>query len=184
MNGRRIIAIVGHPVSGKDTAAHVLTNTGFQFYSASDELRSLAPSDLATRAALRPFANKIRSERGGDFFVRRAAEKFPTGDIVIVGLRTLNEARAVRALGGKIVAVTAPASVRFQRSLARNRIGDPITLEEFSDLESYEASSASLDTHNVNALILNADLVVDNNGSLAALSKSISDASLALFPPD
>jgi dephospho-CoA kinase len=71
-----------------------------------------------------------------------------------------------------LLGVDAPARVRFLRSLARCRPGDPVTFEEFEERE-HQENSSDPDAQQLAATLGLADRVVTNGGSIEALHAEI-----------
>jgi dephospho-CoA kinase len=71
-----------------------------------------------------------------------------------------------------LVGVTAPAEIRFRRSVARGRSGDPIGLEEFVSMERRE-NAADPTAQQLDATFRLADRTLDNRGDLASLHDGV-----------
>ena len=73
-----------------------------------------------------------------------------------------------------LLGVTAPVDLRFQRSLARGRPGDPHTLEGFEARERQE-NTGDPAAQQLSATLCLADLVVDNADDLAVLRRRLDE---------
>lgn len=137
-----IIGLVGQNCAGKDTAANYLVSKGFVRYSLSDYLRGELEKQgvTPTRDNLIALGNKFREEKGAGYLSEKALEAIGQGkNYVIVSIRNPEEARVLmRRPDFVLVAMEAPARVRFERMLARKREEDPKTFEEFMNLEDTE----------------------------------------------
>lgn len=182
---RIIIGIVGHPLSGKDTAAEYLVEKfGFTFISTGDMIREyVRKNDLGetTRENLSRVGSILRKERGGDFLIQKALEN-PAHRIILGGIRAVPEAKATKSAGGIIIAIDAPLKTRYERAKERKRIGDDVTFEEFCAIEEKESASTDRNAQNVNAVIALADITVDNGGDVESLKQRVSDAIRPLLP--
>ena len=182
---QKIIGVVGHPSSGKDTAAEYLVKKyGFSFISTSDMIRDyIRENDLGepTRERMHDVVNEWRAREGGDILIRKALEKQAGRNrIVFGGLRAIAEAEAVKNNGGVMIAVTAPIETRFARAKARGRIGDDVTFEQFKSTEDAEAKNDDPYAQNVSVIIASANYTVNNNGTHEALHKQIDQIMLSL----
>jgi dephospho-CoA kinase len=169
-NAQTIIAIVGQPASGKDTAAAYLVDRYcFSYVSTSDLLRDLARSkgvEHTDRAQLGEFARHLRLEQGPDILVRMAhAEGSDTNRIVIGGLRAKAEANAIHALGGVIVSITVPIELRFERAKLRGRIDDRVSFEHFKTVELEESANNDGNAQSLNQVMEMADYQIENGGT-------------------
>jgi dephospho-CoA kinase len=91
-------------------------------------------------------------------------------------IRNPAEVAALRHLGHFVLfGVYAALETRFARSLARARPGDPATLDEFRERERQE-NSADPEGQQLEATFRLADRIVDNDGELTALGRSVDRA--------
>ncbi|TSC67760.1 MAG: dephospho-CoA kinase [Parcubacteria group bacterium Gr01-1014_72] len=175
-----ILGIVGHPSCGKDTVAEYLVKKhGFVYASTSDAIRSYMKEysmgePLRERMAV--VAHELRKREGGDVLVRltlglnKGVERIAVG-----GLRAVAEAQALRIAGGKIIAITAPIEVRYERARKRGRIGEE-SFERFRANEERESANPDPNAPNVNAVIALANITIENVGTREELFKNIDDA--------
>ncbi len=178
---KKIIGIVGHPSSGKDTAAGYLVKKAYAHISMGDILREEmkkhgVPID---RASGQKFVLQARKERGGGYLAEESIKRV-TGDTVISGFRNTAEIKILKQEFGNsffLIAVEAPVEVRYERAKARNRIGDNITFEMFKSQEDTERKGDP-NTFDVDAVIGMADCLVQNDSTEVELFKKI-DACLA-----
>ena len=123
-----------------------------------------------------PIAQKMRTEQGADILVRLALEHHKTaGRIVFGGIRAIAEADAVKRYGGSMIAVTAPIKVRFKRAQGRGRVGDDASFEAFKAIEEKESVGKNASDQNVNAVVAQADYIINNTGTLPELYKKIDE---------
>lgn len=171
-----IIGVVGTFAAGKDTVARYLEELGFNHISSGDVVRQyILDNDLGglERDNLRIVANRVRAERGSEFFVREAL-KSSERPLAISGLRTSGEIEAVKDQGGIIIAVDAPINRRYEWAKARGRVDDSITPEKFKELEMAEESDKTTDCQ-ISTVMSMRDFDVANDGSLAELHSQIDE---------
>ncbi|MEM4255284.1 MAG: AAA family ATPase [Candidatus Norongarragalinales archaeon] len=178
-----IIGLVGQNCAGKDTAAAYLVSKGFERYSLSDYLRMELEKQgkEPTRENLIELGNKLRHEKGPGFLGEKALEHMtPEGrNYVVVSIRNPAEAKALlKRKDFVLVAVDAPARVRFERMKARGREEDPQTFEEFLALENKE--NAGGEKLSVNETMRLADYTIDASGSIEEEEKEVEKLCLKL----
>lgn len=160
-----IIGIAGTFASGKDTIAHYLVDDfGYTHVSTSDMVRKVAQEKYGSieRPVLHTTAREFRYEHGAGAFVLEALKE--SRPIVISGIRTLGEAKALLAAGGTLVYVDAPVETRYERVQSRSRDAEAdLTLEEFKANEEKELYAGPNDEDfNIRGIKDLADIVVEN----------------------
>jgi len=169
------LAFVGHAAVGKDTLAlYVSKRLSIPNVSSGDMIRKyVTDNNLGTleRENLKKVGNSLRQEFGGDFLVRLAVELHDKGDIVLSGLRTIDEVMTFKELGGIVISVTAPAERRYDLAKMRNRIDDGVSFEEWKKNEEGEYTSDDSKKQNINGVIALADYEIQNLGTLDDLYK-------------
>lgn len=149
-----IVGISGSFSSGKDTLAkHLQEKNGFMTVSTGDIVREIAQEQRGSveRPVLFEVANELRHKYGGAVLVERALDRYHNSirnysGVVITGIRSLGEAKAIKELGGTLVFVDAPIEIRYQRMIERHRDGEvTISLEDFRQREEAELASGSSD---------------------------------------
>ena len=141
-----IIGLAGTFASGKDTLAHHLVEKyGYLHVSTGDIVRVEAQRQRGSieRPVLFEVANMQRHKYGAGYFAKQALaqlDKHPeaTG-ILVTGLRSLGEARAIVEAGGVLVFVDAPIEARYDRMKNRQRDQEvALSLDEFRKNEAKE----------------------------------------------
>ncbi|MEO5499136.1 MAG: AAA family ATPase [Candidatus Saccharimonadales bacterium] len=160
-----LIGIAGSFASGKDTVAHALeADYGFTHVSTGDMVREAALRERGSieRPVLFEVADAHRHRDGAGIFVMHALEK--PRPLVITGIRSLGEAKALKQAGGILLFIDAPVEVRYERMLARHRDSETgLTLEQFEANEHKEWHSGETDADfNLRDVKAMADLVMDN----------------------
>ena len=160
-----LIGIAGSFASGKDTVAHVLeADYGFTHVSTGDMVRAAAQRERGSieRPVLFEVADAHRHRDGAGVFVLHALEK--PRPLVITGIRSLGEAKALKAAGGTLLFIDAPAQIRYERMKARHRDAETeLSLEQFEANEHKEWHAGETDADfNLRDIKEMADIVLDN----------------------
>lgn len=167
-----IIGITGTLSSGKDTVAEYFIGKGFTAFSTADELRSYMEQHKLPldRDTMRDMGQRVRQEHGDDILERWAAAKFPHGQpVIITAMRHPAGIEYLRTLPDFfLIAVDAPIELRFERALARGRIGDGVTLDIFRSQEDEERKTVG-SAQQLDVVMGMADYVITNNGTLEEL---------------
>jgi dephospho-CoA kinase len=169
-----IVGLTGPNAAGKGEAARYLQEIGFTVHSLSDVVR-----EEAARLGLPPerehlirIGNELRRQGGPGILAERLLPRIGHRDAVDsirnpAEVAVLRRIRAFRLLG-----VTAPVELRFRRSLARGRPGDPRTLEEFQERERQE-NDPKPENQQLDATLRLADRVLSNDGDLDRLRAGV-----------
>jgi dephospho-CoA kinase len=169
-----VVGLTGPNAAGKGEVAAYLRGLGFAVHSLSDVVREEAvargwPPD---REHLILTGNDLRRAGGPGILAERILPRIEGRDVVD-SIRNPAEVAVLRRVPGfLLLGVDAPALVRFERSLARSRPGDPATFEAFLERERQENSSDP-GAQQLRATLLLADRVVRNEGTLAALKSEV-----------
>jgi dephospho-CoA kinase len=170
MSGKIIFGLSGHPSGGKDTVAkYLVQHYGFVHISTGDSLRAyMRKHNLGSldRENMNRVVTELRQKFGNDFLVRDVLETNTAPRLVLSGLRSSGEARAVKAAGGYLVAVDASMRTRYKRALARGRIGDEISFETFAEEQNIEDKPTDPNAPSVAAVTSIADESIDNSTTL------------------
>jgi len=174
-----IIGLTGRNCAGKGEVARVLVDGGFEYLSLSDELRRelKARGQPESREALIELGTSIRRELGPDILARRVATRFTPGlNQVVDSIRHPFEVMYLRSLGNFfLVLVDAPLETRFQRALARGRVGDALTLEAFKSAEERELSPSNPFAQQLLRTFELADFVIVNDCDIETLRQRVKD---------
>jgi dephospho-CoA kinase len=170
-----VIGLTGPNAAGKGEAAAHLASLGFTVHSLSDVVREearargLAPD----REHLIRIGTELRRAEGPGVLARRILSRLEDR-AVVDSIRNPAEVEVLRAGLPRFVllGITAPTEVRFRRSLARGRGGDPGSLASFEAVERRENADDPA-AQQLDATFRLADRSVDNGGDLAALHAAI-----------
>ncbi len=165
-----LIGLTGRNAAGKGEVAKHLQTKGFYSYSLSDAIRNeVRARDLPiTRERLIEVGNELRRKFGSGVLAERILDLVEADkNYVIDSIRNPAEVEAFRKAtrNFKLLLVEAPLKVRFERSIARNRESDPISFDDFVEMENREAAG---DTNAQNLVQVEklADEVLVNDASL------------------
>jgi len=160
-----VIGIAGSFASGKDTIAHALeADYGFTHVSTSDMVRAAAMRERGSieRPVLFEVATEHRHRDGAGVFVVHALEH--QRPLVVTGIRSLGEVKALKAAGGILLFIDAPIEIRYERMKARHRDAETeLTLEQFKANEAKEWHVGDDDADfNLRGVKAVADVVMEN----------------------
>lgn len=174
-----VLGLTGRNCAGKDATADLLERRhGFERHSLSDALRDELRSRGAaiTREALIDVGNELRLAEGPATLARRMKRKMETDRVVLVSVRNLAEVSSLRELAGfRLIALDAPAAVRFRREQERNPHrgeGTAASLDAFLALEARE-DGVDAASQQLGQTIAAADHVIRNDGTLQDLERAV-----------
>src|SRR5581483_5650524 len=126
-----LIGLTGRNAAGKGEVARYLQRKSFYYYSLSDAIRDEIRSrgEEPTRERLIIVGNELRQKYGASVLAERILAKIEDDrHYIIDSIRNPSEVTAFsEAKHFKLIRVEAPAQVRFQRLLSRQRESDPKT---------------------------------------------------------
>jgi len=168
------LAFVGPPAVGKDAASNYIEEKYKMVHISSGDIirRYVTENNLGDldRKNLQTVATKLRTEKGGDILIRIAMENH-NDNIILSGLRAIDEVESFKKFGGFVVAIDAPLEKRYGMAKLRGRIGDNASLDDFIRLEEEERVSTDRNGQNVDAVVSMADIKITNDGDLNDLFK-------------
>jgi dephospho-CoA kinase len=162
-----ILGFTGGYASGKDTVAKYFLDRGFKYISLSDFIREeMRERNIEiTRDNLIKTANDLRAKYGEWILAKMARERIESDkNYVVVSIRNPGEVRELRKIHGfKLINVTAPIALRYERAKARNREKEHIgTLEEFRKSEERELKGKKKTDIQLLEVYAMADIVLNN----------------------
>ena len=170
----RLIGLTGTNGSGKGEAARYFQENGFEYFSLSDVIREELKKEgrPLTRNNLIQKGNLMRENLGPDVLACRIMSHVRS-DAVIDSIRNLKEVDYLRRRPGFILlALDAPAEIRFERVQKRGRAESAATLGEFIRKEQEEMTEN--ETGQQLALCISAaDYRIINDGSMKNLHKKL-----------
>ena len=172
-----LIGLTGRNAAGKGEVAKHLQSKSFYYYSLSDAIRDevRAGGGAITRERLIAVGNDLREHFGPGVLAERILKRVDADkNYVIDSIRNPAEVAVFRKAtkNFKLLLVDAPLKIRFERSVARNRESDPITFDDFIEVENREAAG---DTNAQNMIQVErlADEVLLNDSSIEDLRPRI-----------
>lgn len=173
---KKVIGIVGHAASGKDTVAEFLERKGFEHFSSGNAIREAMkdkglPMD---RTSLHNFVKEMRKIYGNQYPYDEIV-KLIKKNSVISGIRNSAGIDVFKKEFGKnflLIAIDAPIEFRYKMARNRGRAGDEITFEKFKEEEEREKQTQG-GTHELDKVIGLADVVIMNDGTKEDLFKNV-----------
>ena len=180
-----IIGVTGKNGSGKGTVVEHLLNKGFAQLSLSDEIRYEAKKrgiELA-RPELQRLGIIMRQEEGSNVLAKRALSKAEPGkNYVVDSIRNPAEvAELKKSPDFFLIAIDAPAQIRFEWLRKRNRESDPKSWEEFLETDLKEegrdkfGNDRGESSQKVSECITTADFHILNDGDIGNLWRKTED---------
>jgi dephospho-CoA kinase len=175
---RMIIGLAGSFGGGKGTVVDYLTTVrGFRHYSASKFItEEIVRRGLpVNRNSMIVVANELRAEHGPTYIIDMLYERAMVagGDAIIESLRAVAEVRRIKELGGFVIGVDADPKLRYERARTRGSEKDNVTYEEWLAQEQKEINPDDPTKQNIFGALDEADVVVQNNGTLEELHAEI-----------
>jgi len=163
----KIIGLTGTNGAGKGEAAAFFQKKGFTCFSLSDLIREELESEglESTRDNLIKKGNDLRQAFGPDILARRVMARVKER-AVIDSIRNPEEIRFLKAQKNfTLLAINAPAELRFERVRKRGRIESASTLEDFINKEAEEMTQDKMGQQ-LHICLEMADWTIVNDGSL------------------
>jgi dephospho-CoA kinase len=176
-----IIGITGTLGSGKGTVVNYLVkNRGFVHFSArSFIVEEIKKRDLEISTKnMTLVSNQMRAGHSPSYITDSLYEEAKKlgKDCVIESFRTPGEIESIRNKGKFILlAIDAPAKLRFKRIVDRNGVGDVESVEELMTIEKQQMHSTDPNKHNLSACIAMADYKIINNGTIEELQTKVEE---------
>ena len=172
----KVIAFTGMPASGKSEAVQIAKDKGIPVIRMGDLVweetrRQGKPLDDTNVGSV---ATRMRNEYGMDIWAKRTVEKIrclkQASVLVIDGVRNLEELEFFKkelGLDFIVVAIQASDEQRRKRAIARGRTDDSTDLRDLEERDKREISWG------LQKVIADADIVIQNQGSLEEFRKQI-----------
>lgn len=168
------VGLTGPNASGKGEVAAYLAEAGFDRHSLSDVVREEATRQGLdhSRESLIRIGTCLRERFGPGVLAERILPLLG-GRSVVDSIRNPGEIEVLRRLPGfHLLGVDAPLEIRFERSRARGRSGDGLTLEDFQRKESLEESERG-PGQQLRVCLSMSDVVLLNDGSIEDLRRVV-----------
>ena len=168
-----IVGISGTTASGKDTAAEYLECKSFLHVSTSDVIRAEAIRMYGSieQHILRRVGHEMRVRDGVGAVCLSAIAQYEAQrrdfiGIVLSGMRSIGPAQTIKDSGGLLISVDAPLRTRYDRLVARGRIGDLTNYEEFVRFEEEQLNGTLTTGQNTRAIEEISDFRIYNDTDL------------------
>lgn len=179
----RVMLVAGPSGSGKSVVARVLARAGFQVFELSRGIQQLLPTTPLSFEGRLSHLSKIYAASSGrvliDLLLRELRAAFRTHPVAIVGVRQVPEIEVIRAelFPPSIIAVYAPAAIRFGRVGGRARPDAPASFDQFLKLTFWEYSLG------LARIMYEADVLLENSASEDDFDRTCTDLLAKGFPP-
>jgi dephospho-CoA kinase len=179
MNKMKIIGITGTIGAGKGTIVDYLVNHyGYQHYSVRDYLIQEAQKQSLplNRDTYVKIANELRELHSPSFIIDELYKEAAKNGInaIIESVRTPGEIASLRSKDDfTLWAIDAEPKIRYERIVARQSETDRISFETFLSNEQREMNSADPNKQNLATCIMQADVLLLNNGNMKLLFQQI-----------
>jgi len=172
----KIIAFTGMPASGKSEAVQIAKDKGIPIIRMGDFVweetkRQEKPLDDKNVGEI---AQRMREKYGLDIWAKQTVGKIhcltESPLVVIDGVRSMEEIEYFKKNLGMdflIIAIDAPDKLRMKRAIQRGRIDDSKNLKDLEERDKREICWG------LQKVIANADIVIQNNGSIKDFKKQI-----------
>ena len=167
----KVYVVTGMPGAGKEEFAQTAVSLGYSLIRMGDVVRKEAANQgiIMDDRGVGGFASDERRKHGADIWARRCLP-YIEHNSVIDGCRSLDEMSLFREKFGKdsiLIAIEAPADLRFKRLQQRGRSDAPQTIEEFKERDLREIGWGLAD------LIKCADDTIVNDDSLESFHEKV-----------
>ena len=171
-----LIGLTGTNGAGKGEVASFFVERGYAYLSLSDVIRKelQKKNKKITRNNLIRMGNSMRQQFSPDILARRVAKKIG-GKTVIDSIRNPKEVEFLRNQGYfMLLAIDAPAELRFERVKMRGREESVSSLQEFLAKEAEEMGSDD-SRQQLLACMDMADHTIINDGTLEDLRNKLEE---------
>lgn len=171
-----LLGVVGEQFSGKDTVADYLVAKHGAFHIRQshilDEILHILGLPISRRNEI-DLGMALRSTFGVQAVGQAVAKRLAESDKelrVVQGIRFQEEFDIVKRFGGKMIYITAPPEIRYERAMKRQEKSDDQekTYEQFLALEQTEPTETGIPK-----LGQQADYTITNQGDLTELYEQI-----------
>jgi len=175
-----VIGITGTIGAGKGEVVSYFKKKGFVHFSARAALiEEIKKRGLeVNRDSMHIVANELRAAHGAEFLAKLLFTKAQNEnkDCIIESIRAVGEIDYLRSKSDFfLIGVDADQKIRYNRIVRRGSDTDKVSFEEFSAQEHREMQSSDPTKHNIFACMQRADIVIENNGTLAGFREKLDE---------
>ena len=174
-----LIGLTGPIGAGTDSAAEILKEKGFKWFSYSDVLREEARKRgiEINRKNLQDLGDELRLKEGIGVISKRIIANVVQGENYVMGnIRNGGEIDEFLRFGDDfiLIKIDAPVEIRFNRVKERRRESDPIDFDEFKKLEEKDLGigQAEYGQRHMDVFEM-ADFIIINDGNMEDLKKKV-----------
>jgi len=172
---KKIIGIVGEIGAGKDTICEYIKEKyeNVYFLRFSDGLTEALKIffDDIKREDQQWLSSVLRERFGGDILVKALIKKVNNindGIVILNGVRRPDDFKALQAIGGKLIYITADPKIRWERiCIRKEKADDDVPFEKFLELGKAEAEQL------ITVIGAEANFKLENNGTKEQLHEEI-----------
>jgi len=171
-----LIGLTGTNGAGKGEAAYFFVERGYAYFSLSDVIREELRKENKeiTRDNLIRVGNSMRQQFSPDILARRVAKKIK-GKSVIDSIRNPKEVEFFQNQDNfTLLAIDAPAELRFERVKTRGREESVSSLQEFIAKEAEEMGTEK-SSQQLLACMEMADHTIINDGTIEELRNKLEE---------
>jgi len=176
-----IIGLTGFIASGKSEVAKMLaTSFGFVQLSVGDEVRAEAKKQgiEPLRENLQKLGQELPAKFGADYWINRLTKDLDSKkNYVIDGIRNIGDVLALRKYENFVlVAIDASFDTRANRVLARQRHGDPTTIDAFQEIDDADKGLyGDVMGQSTEKCVALADYTINNSVTIEQLESRVTD---------
>jgi dCMP deaminase len=164
--------ITGLAGSGKDEATKIFEKHGYQHLSTGGALRERAKElgiDINNRTDLINLANELRKTHHAGILAELASKQATSDKVIFSGIRNSGEVDFLKLKyeGFKMINISAPDEIRFERLKKRGRENASQTLNEFKAMTKEDYKTG------IGDVIDSTKMIIINDGTVAKLTKMI-----------